>query len=177
MTTPVTSPALKVCPWGPLHLCLSTHASPTHSSSWCSPLTQNDDPVREKMFAVRTCAFQTRHSMRNPVVYDELSPTPLSSRQEKIMHHAIDTIHWHALLLYSWNKTNKGEIFILWGWNLVEIKMFPATCIWSNRSAGYSCYRSCSLHHSSTVTNVVTGAFHPWKTVTVWLGDCHWHLP
>ena len=77
---------------------------------WCSPLTQNDDPVREKMFVVRTCAFQTRHSMRNPVVYDELSPTPLSSRQAKIMHRAIDTIHWHALLLYSWNKTNKGEI-------------------------------------------------------------------
>ena len=48
MTPVVTSPAQPVGLRGLLHLCLSTRHSPTHSSSWCSPLTQNDDPVREK---------------------------------------------------------------------------------------------------------------------------------
>ena len=48
LMTPVTSPAQPAGLRGLLHLCLSTRPSPTHSSSWCSPLAQNDDPVREK---------------------------------------------------------------------------------------------------------------------------------
>jgi len=86
-------------------MCLSTHPSPV---SIDTPFThtflllvftahQNDDPVREKMFAVRTCIFQTRHSMRNPVVYDELKPFHPDMQQQC----CIMDIHRHALLLYS----------------------------------------------------------------------------
>jgi hypothetical protein len=114
------------------------------------------------MFVVRTCIFQTRHSMRNPVVYDELKPFHPDMQQQC----CIMDIHRHALLLYSWEKQTRARYLVqpLWGWT-----MFPATCIWSNWSAGYSCYRSWSLHNRSTVTKVV------WQVLSLrdrqWLFD------